>query len=349
MLRLKNIKKLIVIIILGFFGGCIATQEGSGVRSVYWFKCHLDVIESQLDSLNGALQEYKKMHGRFPTNDEGLGVLDEYDARFTIDYYPDPELNDDNIVAFNKNLNFFWWQSIKKNIGRYRLEYGLPKNAEEFIELPLFPGTEFYPDLNEDKESVKIEIAIWKDNNLFLLYDGGVLSPWLIPYIYENRNGFDEVVFADSPVNRDKRGEYSVCIDEGIYVYSVGGEFYARDREGKLVTAYLPQIVGLGLVLCALVCLVRMVWLYWKSILLGIIALIGGIGSGVVVGGMNHVTCYIMMPLFSKRDPEMVVQQKELLSKYHGDGVLSDETYEKSLYALEQGLAGESTNEEKAE
>ena len=75
-------------------------------------------------------------------------------------------------------------------------------------------------------------------------------------------------------------------------------------------------------------------------------ALLAAVLSLVGVGAVRmstYATCYIMSPLFHRRTPEMVQEQRELLTRYHDRGVINDGTYRKSLDALENPLGLKAT------
>jgi|GEM_PF-3525352 len=52
----------------------------------------------------------------------------------------------------------------------------------------------------------------------------GIITPFGEPFIYENRSGFDPTKFSDSGANFDRRGVYSVKVDNNIFVWSVGSK-----------------------------------------------------------------------------------------------------------------------------
>jgi hypothetical protein len=72
-----------------------------------------------------------------------------------------------------------------------------------------------------------------------------------------------------------------------------------------------------------------------KAGIMGVVALLASGGAGVGAHTLSRATCYVMSPLFRRRDPAMVVRQKELLQRFHAAGVIGDATYRKSLSALE--------------
>ena len=80
---------LAAILALGIAGGLLVWWPFHDDRSISWIRCHLDIVQSQLHGLAGQLQEYRKAHGQYPSNDEGLGVLTNFESRLTLAYYLD--------------------------------------------------------------------------------------------------------------------------------------------------------------------------------------------------------------------------------------------------------------------
>lgn len=52
----------------------------------------------------------------------------------------------------------------------------------------------------------------------------GIITPFGEPFIYENRSGFDPTKFSDSSANFDRRGVYSIKVDNNVFVWSVGSK-----------------------------------------------------------------------------------------------------------------------------
>jgi hypothetical protein len=66
----------------------------------------------------------------------------------------------------------------------------------------------------------------------------------------------------------------------------------------------------------------------------GIFAVIPGLLIGGFIQYRFETTCYVMVQLFSHRYSEMVSFQRELLEKYHDNGVINDETYQQVVDQL---------------
>lgn len=60
-------------VILPAPGVYLLSGYGDDDRSLSWLQQHLRVIEVQLAGLEGLLDDYARIHDRYPTNDEGLG------------------------------------------------------------------------------------------------------------------------------------------------------------------------------------------------------------------------------------------------------------------------------------
>ena len=78
------------IVVLGASGGLLVWWPYGDDRDMSWIRGHLRVIQDQLGSIEHALRGYREERGRYPTNDEGLSVLDNFESRFKLTYYEDP-------------------------------------------------------------------------------------------------------------------------------------------------------------------------------------------------------------------------------------------------------------------
>jgi len=298
----------------------------------------LDTIGEQLDGLKMQLGKHRQTHGRYPTNDEGLAILDNFDARFTVTVRRGPKDSPSDPRMFYRTYGRHWWLSARQTISVYRDEHGRPpKDAAEFDKL--FGSTERGPADKGGLETVPIELAISEGDDIFFLDQAGVLSPWFVPYVYENRNGLDQARFEGSPADMDAANRYSARVDEGVYVSSIGGQFCANKLAHLEWENDLHLFVGGGLLLVAVVFLVLAIRTSWRPVMTGAAAvLVAGVGLGT--GGLR-VTCYITSPPFSYRDREMVAQRIELLDKYHSKGVIGDKAYKRALSVLGRGPASQ--------
>jgi len=232
-------------------GAFLAAGYGHDGRGMSWLDEHLAFIRKQLEGLKDSLRLYKEAHGRYPTNDEGLAVLDTFESRFKTRFaLPKQEMRG----AYGGLLggSGFWPRELEICLEVFRIRNERsPETADEFFSTCRIQPSQALSlkglDLSRlgDEWSVyDLEMAIDRNNNLYVLTPGGVVSPWHIPYVYENRNGLDAALFADSPANDDGRRRYSVEVDDGIYVYSVGGQSYAEEYDAAWRRRNVPRFAG---------------------------------------------------------------------------------------------------------
>ena len=207
----------------------------------------------------------------------------------------------------------------------FLLDMGCPMDASESESLQA----------DEGWEPVPVTLAIGKGDNIFIVSEAGVLSPWHIPYVYENRNGIDAILFADSPADEGRSNRFAVDVDDGIYVYSLGARSFLQSRNARWREHYIPRFIGLGVFVAACSLLVILWRRSRRARYVGVAAILVGAAVGVVTGG-TRATCYIMMPLFSHRDEQAIVQQRQLLDSYHERGIIGDEAHRRATEALNQ-------------
>lgn len=172
------------------------------------------------------------------------------------------------------------------------------------------------------------------------LDDNCVKSYWAEPFIYENRRGLPARKFAGSMVDADKDHEYSVRVDDGIYIWCLAAAKLDDIHHSRLAkrTPVRASLIGLGalFVLAYLIPTVRSVDRSQRGLagyrkVLG--ALAGGIGVGALVFILlspmfAHVSCYkvaIMHP------PRLREDYEELVTKYRDQGVISGDACAKLL------------------
>ena len=313
-------------------GGYLAAGYGKDDRGRAWRQSHLQVVRRQLGGLRDALHAHRAACGRYPTNDEGLAGLDELGSRFPISLWRPAGSDPENIPKLGARWGGGVWELDWRMLRMHRAIHGRPPGSAE--ELREFYGLLSPPSAGlPSGEVLELEAAIDGQDNLFLIAPSGVLSPWLLPYVYENRRGLPGSAFADSPVNRDPQRRYSVEVDDGIYLSSVGAELYAAEVDELWWADVRLRI--LGWVLIALAAL-PVVLLYRSRLAMASAgaALALSATGGAGLGAMSHITCYIMSELFSRRDPRMVSRRIALLDRYHAAGILNDASYEKALLAV---------------
>jgi len=324
---------LIVIVLCSALGTYLLGSYGDESRGKWRLLAHMGVIDRQLSELKDLLIRYRAIHGGYPTNDEGLAVLDGFDGRFKTVLYQHVSRPGDS-TSFYSGLSGNFLEDSKQAIKDFRAKHSrAPQNAQEFQQPPY--GM-FKPERPSDYVPVDVELGITEADDVFLLSPAGVLSPWMVPYIYENRIGMDRQAFADSPAGVDTKRRYSVEVDKGgVYVYSVGGQLYAEKLDSMQWDDTQMILFGLGLLLAALV-FTALMFVSSAAAITGTLALIG---SAAIAFSFHYnrpqELCYMMSPLFSDRNPELVPRQKELLDKYRDAGVLGDQAYHKAMAALD--------------
>jgi len=297
---------------------------------------HLRVIQSQLADLKQNLVEYRRAHGRYPTNNEGLAALDSFESRFKVVFHFYVGNHEDGLRGFDESTDSFSLLYAKSGIAYFRGMHGrAPGSAAEFR--LLYPEREATPWDGGKVVPVEFELAITPSNGVLILSPPGVLSPWLTPYVYENRNTLDPALFADSPANLDDKGRFSVNVDEGVYVYSVGAQLLAQRYDREWWRYHGPRLTGAGLLILAAGLLVALL-----CCLPGRKAKLGAAAAVLVAGGIGSIqvyaTCYAMRSLFYRRDAQMVAAQRELLEKYRSRGVIAEATFRTAVAALEKPL-----------
>ena len=326
---MRKVVFVVLIVALGGIGAWLVAGYGRDDRGQWWLRSHLEIVQDQLADLKDHLQAYRAAHGRYPTNDEGLAALDNFESRFKAYLRRHPDDSPDEPAVFDGARQRDFWQASKSVVQEARRRHGrAPRAAGELFGTP---GDDLLGGGAAQLQTV--QVAVTKRDNVLLLSPAGVLSPWQLPYVYENRSGHDAAAFADSPAERDEKGRFSVRVDEGVHVSSVGGEHCAKRLDALRRADMRTRLIGGGLILLAVV-LVALLFRA-KAGIMGLVALLASGGAGVGAHALGHATCYVMSPMFRRRDPKMVVRQKELLQRFHAAGAIGDATYRKSLSAIE--------------
>ncbi|MBN8458924.1 MAG: hypothetical protein J0M04_13905 [Verrucomicrobia bacterium] len=289
--------------------------------------------DEHLDGLNEALLKFREVHGKFPDNNQGLHAMDTFGSRFNATLESRESRNrsdpspDDPSLILERNLHRMFWIGAEHNIARFHTAEGrLPANAEEL-------SLEVLPEDYANEDDRRTEIAITSNNQLFFLAPGCVLDPSLTPYVYENRNGLEKGAFSTSPADSDLRRKFSRNPAPGIFVYSLNArDYYHTYRNGFIVRC--GGIGGFGIL--SLACWI-MVFLRTRGVhgqpWLRSIPVVGGM-LAIGFSAVSQPTCYIAS-LIPRRNPKSVDAQKRLLEKFHHDGVIQDETYQKALRGFE--------------
>jgi hypothetical protein len=169
------------------------------------------------------------------------------------------------------------------------------------------------------------------------------LTIWGEPFIYENRRGLDPMKFSNSGATHDRKRIYSVQVDKGIYVWSLGAK-----RAQHTYDTWNPKLrvatrgcvaIALAFVLCYLVMTVRVIVLAGRY---GENSSLFGFVSWVLVrdGLLSIFTAAICFPVitgptcyegcrFARRTPKLTNDYVALAKKYHERGIIGDDAYRK--------------------
>jgi len=323
--------------LLCLVGGFLLLWPYADDRSLYWHRRHLEMIDYQLQGLKDLLRDHKNTYGRYPSNDEGLAALENFDSRFTLSYHR--TLHEarwmDSSGFIGDGSSRSWWQKSRASLKRFRDRHGrAPRDRRDFFQTEIgyaFRDKERMGEL--EQRPTEVEFAIDRHDNIFLHDSAGVLSPWLLPYNYENRNGVHADAFCGSPADGDRWG-CSVLVDNGVYVFSSGGYVYAQEFRRMWWQRNGPRMLGVSLITIGIVMAIHgVVRTRYRRPLLGLLAVIPGFLCGGGLSVMNRATCYVMSELFSHRSPKMVAVQMKLLDKYRDTGVISEDTYQRAVSA----------------
>ncbi|MEI7834831.1 MAG: hypothetical protein WCK05_00295 [Planctomycetota bacterium] len=209
----------------------------------------LSMAQKHMVRIKALLQDFRTRHGRYPTTDEGLAVLDGFAARFPVPaFYVGWSGSGRSIVFWPE----FWWSgagSSNEYLCNYRREKGrLPASLEETAGSNLRRAIS--SGLFEESCRQQVDLGVDASDRIYALTPAGVLSPWAIPYVYENRSGQDARAFAGSPADADTQRRYSVEADKGVYVYSLGDQSLAERIDAAEQPAggrWASRIAGGGL------------------------------------------------------------------------------------------------------
>ena len=290
----------------------------------------LQLLQGELQAVKAQLLDYHRAHGRYPSNDEGLAALDNFQSRFKAVVFVRPydaegygglwpEWND---------ASYDWAADVRL----FREHHGrAPSKPGDLVALTAM-ASEHDPDF----KPVEVDLAIGRDDHIFLMTDAGILSPWLVPYVYENCQGLGPAAFADSPAPRGLAERYSVRVDDGVYVYSVGGRLCAEELAP---ITWRRTVVALIVLLLFGAALLFVLLSFRASARAGIAALttllVATCGWFFLCFVVLAHPCMLWPPRFYHRDPRMLTEQRQLLEKYHSRGVLSDASYRRALSAIE--------------
>jgi hypothetical protein len=313
-------------------------------RRTWHSEGELEVIQAHLPVLKALLKDYADQTGHYPTTNEGLSpLISLFDTQITITHIGRWEM------PYEQQRG--WW-APSRQLGRGALGFQRGIILQQIVHpedrlaiLSAKEMSDFRP-LPSSDDGGEITV-VWREHGDELEYllvadDAGIYSPSLLPFMYENRRGLRPELFGDSPANEDANRRFSIEVDDGIYVYSLLG----RELIAELRAA---QLWAWGLASAGVACLLgALVLVFWprpgKAGRLGMwLAVVVG---SIVFGTAGRTTCYIMAPLFYRRRPEIIAQQRKLLDEYHERGVINDETYARLVRGTEGGPGQPATTEE---
>lgn len=206
----------------------------------------LRITQVELAELKDLLLEYRKVHGRLPTNDEGLAALDGFETTFPI--------RSTDRVARHVYIN----ETQQRRLADFRKKHSrFPQDEIEFFKT-IHNESGVPSDLTGTMPSdmLTADRVITHSCYAFTRTPAGILTLWHIPYTYENRRGVDAELFRSSPATWDKDRLYSILVDQDVYVYDSGGIATVSDNENAsllLKTAqkadFWRRVVGAGVLL----------------------------------------------------------------------------------------------------
>jgi hypothetical protein len=241
-------------------------------------------------------------------------------------------------------------QTISAHLQKYNLQNGrYPDNNEGLTVLEdlkkelIGKQKRLLPPMGSDDSGAEY---YHRDVGEMASFEGGILSPWFEPFMYENRRNLPANMFVDSPANQDEEQNYSIKVDESIYVYSMKAALYSQEYSllmKEVERARLSQkIIKIAMIILIIIfvylfirakrSVAKQVW--WVKTLKicgsGLVFL-----TSLIIGGIEtRVTCYIMDIFDLGRHPEMISQYTALLDKYRQRGVITDATYQKIKQSL---------------
>lgn len=176
--------------------------------------------------------------------------------------------------------------------------------------------------------------------------NSGILTRFGDPFIYENRRGISSAKFAGSGATLDHARRYSVRVDDGIYVWSIGA------RRACDMLAYWQPRLAISRIVMMVISLELVAVFVWASFVSARRNLVSGkqrcsLLVSLLAGALLwFLTFLFAMPMFIKtcyessinwpRKPELTAEYKSLLSKYNKRGIIRDSTYRKITQAMAQ-------------
>jgi len=297
-----------------------------------WWKLH----GQYLDGVAMVVAKYKDVHGHYPDNNQGIHDLDTFDVRFDASLLP-RESNSalparDPANFFNRQIDTFFWHRISEEIRRYRVDPGLvPQNGISLNYGPfLVTGGDDLSSLDDER---RVQVAISQNDCFYLLGPNCVYDPSITPYVYENRNGLDAKLFANSIANSDPGRKFSREVAQGVYVYSYNARHYYETYWSRLLVRR-GRIYGFGGLAMGLFVVAAFRARRYR---LGLMPFLFPVVGAILTFGASSgvwMTCYVpsSMPW---RNPKDLDAQKRLLEQFRDSGVITPETYGKAMKGYE--------------
>ncbi len=167
--------------------------------------------------------------------------------------------------------------------------------------------------------------------------DIGPVTPWPLPYFYENRNGAPAGTFARSPVDEDESRRWSNAVADGVYVWCVDGRHLARRERALRVRQ--GAIAGAGLLLAS-----AAAGLWWRarrrsgvrwSLTAGVACLLALLAAASVgpflrsAAPRSHHTRFDL-----SRRPPIAAECEQVLAAYRDRGAIRPETHDRLVAGL---------------
>jgi hypothetical protein len=309
-----------IIFFLGLTGGGMVFGFDSEDTGRQYYSMNLKVVQDQLAELADRLRSYKARHERYPTNDEHLGVLDDFQLRFPLPVRP--------VEDERRNPSGIRW------MGDWYIQDTIARLLRQTVGRPLARQQEEAESLCLTADLPGIEIAMGKRDTILVFRDGMACSPWGIPYMYENRNGLAASAFADSPATHPD-GRYSLKVDDGIYLWCISAKGPAGELAALEARKSIRQVAGWVMIALFVAGLLWLTFRIYPGLgCAGWLAMLISLPAGAVMTTVGTM-CYVMIPFFSRRDPATIAAQQELLAKYRDAGVITDATYRRAIAAAD--------------
>lgn len=297
----------------------------------------LAIFQQQLSNLGTLLREYKGGHGEYPSNNKGLLSLDTFGSWHQV-YAGIIRRGDSyDIVGMRRLEND---DELKRFIEEQRQKWKHPRPMPDFFVSIITEES----NLSEYKEYT---MGIRKDDIGFIWGPVGPIDRWsLMPYLYENRIGLEPSAFEGSVINKDVSQNYSMRVDDGIYVYSI-----AAMNEAQTCNQFESDIarrkIYILLIIFSSILIVVVILRKWLSVdgyvilkWIVFIIIINALLVFFLVSAKrkeplkdNYI--YANVSRIYVRTPELVNQQKEMLDLYRKNNVITQEAYDKQIAALE--------------